>query len=437
MTGQENILVVDDKPDNLRLLSNILMAENYKVRKVLSGKLAIDAAQLDPPDLILLDIMMPEPDGYQVCASLKANPQTQSIPIIFLSALDTVEDKVKAFSAGGVDYVTKPFQQQEVLMRVKTHLQIRRLTQALQDRNQQLQQEIEQRQKLAAELQKTLQELRETQEQIILKEKLASLGAMMAGIAHELRNPLNFVNNYAESSIELIDDSLVEFREIEALVEAKLGLDSDQQQRWDSIKTDWQDVRENAASIHQHGKRAERIIQSMMQHIRTEPGERQVVNLNWLLSEAIDLAYHSKRAQIPHFNVHFQTDYDETIESLEVSASDLSRAFINLVDNACYAVHKQALQAKALQPDSNPQPTIWVTTRRQPGAVEILIRDNGGGIPLEVSQKIFDPFFTTKGQEGTGLGLSITHDIIVGQHQGQISVKSADIYTEFLITLPA
>jgi two-component system, NtrC family, sensor kinase len=436
MTGQENILVVDDKPDNLRLLSNILMAENYKVRKVLSGKLAIDAAQLDPPDLILLDIMMPETDGYQVCACLKANPQTESIPIIFLSALDTVEDKVKAFSAGGVDYVTKPFQQQEVLMRVKTHLQIRRLTQALQDRNQQLQQEIEQRQKLAAELQKALQELRDTQAQIILKEKLASLGAMMAGIAHELRNPLNFVNNYAESSIELIDDSLTEFSTIEALVEAKVDLDPAQQQRWADLKTDWQDVRENAASIHQHGKRAERIIQSMMQHIRTEPGERQVVNLNWLLSEAIDLAYHSKRAQIPHFNVTFQTDYDETLESIEVSASDLSRAFINLIDNACYAVHKQALKAKSLDPNSNPQPTIWVTTRRQPQSAEILIRDNGGGVSPEVAQKIFDPFFTTKGQDGTGLGLSITHDIIVGQHQGQISVKSADIYTEFLITLP-
>ncbi|MFM7425344.1 MAG: sensor histidine kinase, partial [Elainella sp.] len=209
-----------------------------------------------------------------------------------------------------------------------------------------------------------------------------------------------------------------------------------QQQRWADLKTDWQDVRENAASIHQHGKRAERIIQSMMQHIRTEPGERQVVNLNWLLSEAIDLAYHSKRAQIPHFNVSFQTEYDETIESLEVSASDLSRAFINLIDNACYAVHKQALKTKAL-PGSSLQPTIWVTTRRQPDAVEILIRDNGGGIPPEMVQKIFDPFFTTKGQEGTGLGLSITHDIIVGQHQGQINVKSADIYTEFLITLPA
>lgn len=267
---RENILVVDDKPDNLRLLSNILAKEGYKVRKVLNGRLAVDAAQLDPPDLILLDIMMPAPDGYEVCQTLKANQQTQDIPIIFLSALDTVTDKVKAFTVGGVDYITKPFQQEEVLARVRTHLNLRRLNRALQQRNSMLKQEIKHRRKIEAELKQTLQELRETQEQIIVKEKLASLGALMAGIAHELRNPLNFVNNYAESSVELLDDLQAELAAQIAAIEPDL---------LESLQEALADVQANAAAIHQHGQRAERIIQNMMQHARTEPGDRRFTNL--------------------------------------------------------------------------------------------------------------------------------------------------------------
>ncbi len=422
MVTRANILVIDDKPDNLRLLSNILIIEGYKVRKVLNGRLAIDAAQLDPPDLILLDIMMPAPDGYEVCQTLKENPKTKDIPIIFLSALDTLADKVKALSVGGVDFITKPFQQEEVLARVKTHLQIRRLNQSLQNQNQQLEQEIQRRQQVEAELQKTLQELQATQAQIVVKEKLASLGALMAGIAHELRNPLNFVNNYAEGSVELLEEIAERIDNAEHLPPELLTF----------LQEILEEVRGNAVAIHQHGQRAERIIRNMMQHCQTSQGDWQKLDLNSLLSEAIDLAYHSRRAQSHDFNVTVQCHYDPALPMIEGSPSDLSRAFINLIDNAFYAVYKQQQRS-----DDTFVPTIWVETRQQDRLIEARIRDNGTGITPENQAKIFDPFFTTKANEGTGLGLSITHDILVEQHHGTLTVQSqVNISTEFIVTLP-
>lgn len=422
MAEQESILVVDDKPDNLRLLSNILTGEGYKVRKVLNGRLAIDAAQLDPPDLILLDIMMPEPDGYEVCQHLKTNRQTRDIPIIFLSALDTVVDKVKAFMAGGVDYITKPFQQEEVLARVKIHLEIRRLHQTLQAQNVRLQQEVEQRQHIEAELKAALKELRETQEQIIVKEKLASLGALMAGIAHELRNPLNFVNNYAEGSKELIAEILTELETATNHLPADL---------LESLRELLAEVRDNATAIHQHGQRAERIIQSMMQHTRNAQDDQQLIDLNQLIEEATDLAYHNRRAQTSNFNVTIYTNYDMAVGSIEGSP-DLSRAFINLIDNACYAVYKkQQRLGEAFDP------SLWITTRKLPNHIEVRIRDNGIGMEPEVQKQIFDPFFTTKANEGTGLGLSIAYEIIVEQHHGTLAVNSQlSDFTEFLAKIP-
>ncbi len=418
MAAQINILAVDDKPDNLRLLSKMLTGEAYKVRKVTSGRLAIEAARLNPPDLILLDIMMPDLDGYQVCEALKQQPETRDIPVIFLSALDDQANKVKAFVAGGVDYVTKPFQQQEVLARVRTHLQIRQLNQSLQAQNLQLQTEVTQRQQTEAELQITLQELRDTQAQIIVKEKLASLGALMAGIAHELRNPLNFVNNYAEGSVELLGELLEELNSLLS--------------KHDSAELQERliELRDNALAIHQHGQRAERIINSMMQHARSLLSERQRVDLNQLVEESFKLAYHSRRSNLPDFRVTLNASYDPSIGEVELFA-DLSRALINLIDNACYALYKKQQQDAAFQP------MLQITTRRLPSQIEIRIRDNGTGIDAAAQSRIFDPFFTTKANEGTGLGLSIAHDIVVGQHRGNLSVISElDNYTEFTLLLP-
>ncbi|HEY9622616.1 MAG TPA: response regulator [Crinalium sp.] len=424
MSDRVNILVVDDKPNNLHLLSEILNSEGYKARKVLDGAHALDAAQLDPPDLILLDIMMPGMDGYEVCQRLKADSRTQHIPIIFLSALDDIGDKIRAFSTGGVDYITKPFRKEEVLARVKTHLQIQSLTKTLQDKNQHLVEEIEHRKTVESALKKALDELKAAQEQMIAREKLAALGTLTAGIAHELRNPLNFVNNYAESSVELTDELL---EELEAISESLGG------NHLTLMKELLIDLRENAVAIHQHGQRAERIISSMMQHARMENSSLQLSDLNGLLDEAIDLAYHSRRVQSAGFTVVFNKLFDTSIGQIQLLPNELSRALINLMDNALYAI-----QRKQQEMGQEFTPTLSVTTRNLNEQVEIRIRDNGIGIPANYRNKIFEPFFTTKPTgEGTGLGLSITYEIIVKQHQGSLQLESEPgVYTEFIITLP-
>lgn len=422
--NQGNILIVDDQPNNLRLLSKILADESYKVRKVLDGRRALDAAQLDPPDLILLDIMMPDLTGYEVCHSLKAQEQTQDIPVIFLSALDAVEDKVKALETGGVDYITKPFQKEEVLARVSTHLKLRRLAQTLKAQNTRLSAEVEQRKAVEMELTQTLQDLKMAQAQIIAREKLASLGTLTAGIAHELRNPLNFVTNYAEGSLELVDDLLAEVTPYLNQMESNAR---------DAMHDILTELRENCLSIHQHGQRAERIISSMMQHARTEADKPCPSDIHILIDEALDLVYHSMRFYDFQFNVSLEKKYDPAIGLMDLFPNDLSRAFINLLDNACYAVYQ-----KCQNSDQSFSPKILIQTRRLDENVEIRIWDNGTGIQLADQKKILEPFFSTKPTgEGTGLGLSITHEIIVGQHQGSLILRTEPgEYTEFLILIP-
>jgi signal transduction histidine kinase len=200
------------------------------------------------------------------------------------------------------------------------------------------------------------------------------------------------------------------------------------------------DIRDNAAAIHQHGQRAEGIIQSMMQHARTDSGQHQPTDINSLLDQAVQLAYHSKRATDSQFHVVICKDYDDSIGQWEVVSGDLNRAFINLIDNACYAVQaKQNYYQQHLSHEGEVfTATLWVKTQHLGEAVEIRIRDNGMGIPPELTEKIFHPFFTTKPTgEGTGLGLSLTHEIIVGQHGGTLKMETEPgAYTEFIITLP-
>jgi two-component system, NtrC family, sensor kinase len=428
-----NIMIVDDQLDNLRLLTEILTAEGFKVRKAVNGNRALEAAQLAPPDLILLDIMMPEMNGYQVCQHLKADARTQDIPLIFLSALDDIDDKINAFSLGAVDYITKPFQREEVLARVKTHLKIQGLTQALQQQNKLLSTEIQQRQTSEAALVTALANLKIAQEKIIAREKLAALGTLTAGIAHELRNPLNFVNNYAEGSIELADELGEEFeKQLNISKQPPLGT-LEIQAVAIVIQKLLAELRANAVAIHQHGQRAVHVINSMMQHVRMEHSTPQLTNLHCLLDEAWELAYHSKRLQTPEFKVSIVKEYDPDIEQLPCFISELRRAVLNLLDNAFYAVEQkqQALGSLFL-------PEISIQSRKQAETIEIRIRDNGLGIQAPHHPKIFEPFFTTKPtNQGTGLGLSMTYEIIVGQHGGNLTLSTEPgEFAEFILTLP-
>ena len=287
----------------------------------------------------------------------------------------------------------------------------------VEERTQQLQ---EKNQELGA----TLQKLKATQDQIIAQEKLASLGALTAGIAHEIKNPLNFVNNFAELSAELTEELL------EEIENQKDNLDTETTEYIEEILND---LTQNVKKINEHGKRADNIVRGMLMHSGGKAGERQQTDINALLAEYINLAYHGMRAKDSSFNIRIETDYDDTIGLLNVVPQNISRVFLNVINNACYSAHEKS---KELGDKFSPQ--LWVSTKNLGEQIEIRIRDNGKGISEEIVDKIFNPFFTTKPTgQGTGLGLSISHDIIVQEHQGVFKVETkAGNYAEFIIVLP-
>jgi PAS domain S-box-containing protein len=274
-----------------------------------------------------------------------------------------------------------------------------------------------------AELQATLETLRETQRKLITQERMASLGVLTAGIAHEIKNPLNFVNNFAELTAELT-------LELRALVESQR--DRLDEANLQGIGTLLQDIEQNALRILDHGKRADRIVKGMLQHSRSD-AQRQPTDINALVDEYVKLAYHGLRARDASFNIRLDLQYDEQLGPIPVVPQDLSRVILNIVNNGCYAAHQ-----KKLILDGDFVPQLTVRTRDAGTHAEIRVRDNGPGIPEDIKDSIFNPFFTTKSQgEGTGLGLSICYDIIVREHLGELIVDTEPgVFTEFSIALP-
>ncbi|MEG4352148.1 ATP-binding protein [Microcoleus sp. LAD1_D3] len=315
--------------------------------------------------------------------------------------------------------ITDRKQAQQALQKANEELEIKveERTSELTHTVEQLQNEIEERQRIE-------ENLRAMQNQIIVQEKLASLGSLTAGIAHEIRNPLNFVNNFSEVSAELTEELL---QEIENQTER---LEPDSREYITELLTD---LKANLQKINQHGQRADRIVGNMLLHSRGQRGHWEATNINSLLEEYVNLAYHGMRAKEAAFNMIIASDYDSDIGKVEVVPQDISRVFLNIINNACYAAHK-----KKQETGEEFSPQLDVRTRNLGSAIEIRIRDNGPGIDPDIFDKIFNPFFTTKpAGEGTGLGLSISHDIIVQQHRGEIKVETeAGNYTEFIITLP-
>lgn len=274
------------------------------------------------------------------------------------------------------------------------------------------------------ELEVVLADLQTAQDQIVMREKLAALGELTAGVAHEIKNPLNFVKNFSEVSSELLEE--VE----EIMKESEDGsLDEDQREEIGEI---FEDLSGNLKLILNHGERANRIVTDMLKMGRGAAG-REVADINRLVDEHIALAYHSARATDPNFNLTIEKDFDPDLGTLEVVSQDVGRVFLNLVSNACYATDERRRSA-----DESYEPTLTVTTRKMDDGVEVRVRDNGNGIPRDVVDKIFNPFFTTKPtDQGTGLGLALSADI-VREHGGMIRVDTEPgEYTEMIVELSA
>jgi signal transduction histidine kinase len=276
-----------------------------------------------------------------------------------------------------------------------------------------------------AELQRRYGELQAAQANLIQAEKMASLGQLTAGIAHEIKNPLNFVNNFANLSVELLG----ELKETTAPAVAELGEDKRAE-----VDETIELLTGNLEKIAEHGRRADNIVKSMLEHSRGGSGERREVDLNNLVEEALNLAYHGARAQDQSFNVTLERDFTQGLAPIELVPQDVTRVLLNLFGNGFYAANKRGKEGA----DPTFKPTLKVSTRDLGDAVEIRVRDNGTGIPAEIRDKLFQPFFTTKPTgEGTGLGLSISYDIVTKQHGGTIGVDSqVGEFTEFTIRLP-
>ena len=268
-------------------------------------------------------------------------------------------------------------------------------------------------------------DLKAAQANLIQAEKMASLGQLTAGIAHEIKNPLNFVNNFSILSVELLAELKQTVAAALASPDADLRADVEE-----TIGT----LTGNLEKITEHGRRADGIVKSMLEHSRGASGERRAVDLNALIDAALSLAYHGARAQDPSFNITLERDFADRLAPIELAPQDMTRVFLNLFSNGFYAANRRARNGG----DRDFAPTLKVTTRERGAAVEIRVRDNGAGIAPDIREKLFQPFFTTKPTgEGTGLGLSISYDIVTQQHGGTITVDSeVGAWTEFMIGLP-
>lgn len=272
------------------------------------------------------------------------------------------------------------------------------------------------------ELQHTLEELKSTQAQLIHSEKMASLGELTAGIAHEIQNPLNFVNNFSEVSTELLKEMVDEINK----------------GNHQEVKSIANDLVGNLEKINFHGKRADAIVKGMLQHSRTSTGKKEPADINHLCDEYLRLAFHGLRAKDKTFNAKFETEFDSNAGKINMVAQEIGRVILNLINNAFYSVNeKKKLNLTGYEP------IVTVSTKRLKDAdgndlVEIRVRDNGKGIPKDIIDKIFQPFFTTKPTgQGTGLGLSLSYDIVTKEHQGKIRVESKEgEWTEFIVQLP-
>jgi two-component system, NtrC family, sensor kinase len=426
------ILVIDDTPTNLEVLYGALSSAGYEMLVEMDGESGIAQAQSNPPDLILLDVMMPGIDGFETCRRLKSHPVTHEIPVIFMTALAETESKVKGLNAGAVDYITKPFQHEEVLARVKIHLQIRRMTQTLAEQNGMLKNFSAHLEQKVAE---RTRELQQTHVQLIQQEKLSSLGQLVAGIAHEINNPVNFIYGNCAPALRYAQDLLG----LVALYGEEFPQASPKlQQKIQEIDLEFleQDVLKVISSMQMGAERIREIVLSLRNFSRLDEAEFKQVNLHEGIDNTLMILHHRLKANGENLGIEVNKVYGQ-IPPVFCYPGQLNQVFMNLIGNAIDALQEQNERRSPQEQKNNPS-QIWIRTQAvDANRISIQISDNGTGIPSEVQGKLFDPFFTTKPVgKGTGLGLSISHQI-VEKHRGRIWCDSTvGQGTQFTVEIP-
>ncbi|MDZ8189623.1 MAG: response regulator [Nostoc sp. ChiSLP02] len=422
-----HILLVDDNPNNLKVLSEAIQGCGWKALMATDGESAIEQIEYAHPDLILLDIMMPGLDGFETCRRLKANAITKSIPVIFMSALSDATDKVKGLEIGAVDYITKPFQQEEVIARLKLHLKISHLTRTLEQR-------VQER---TAELSESLQQLQQTQLQLIQSEKMSALGQLVAGIGHEINNPIGFISGNCSHIEEYTKDLL----RLVNLQQQKLpNSDPEIEELIEEIDLEYlaEDLPKLLLSMEQGINRLKDISLSLRTFARADISSQVEFQVHEGIDSSLMLLKHRLKDQGDRPKIEVVTHYGELVP-ISCYPGQLNQVFMNIIANAIDAFD-DLYQSRSEREIAACDYTITITTScdHHQKTVTICIEDNALGMPPEVQAKIFEPSFTTKPVgKGTGLGLAISYQIIVDKHNGQINCLSiSGKGTKFIITLP-
>ncbi len=427
------VLLVDDNPTNLKVLSGAMAESGWTILIATDGDRAIKQAQYACPDIILLDVMMPGIDGFETCTRLKLNPQTEDIPVIFMTALSETVDKVKGLKLGAVDYITKPFQHEEVLARVGVHLKLRNLTKKLAEQNELLEKRVEER---TAELKRTLYELQQSQLRLVQGEKMSALGQLVAGVAHEINNPVNFIagnlNLAEEYSRNLL--KLVDLYEDECCNKAAHIEDFIEDIDLDFIREDFPKL---ISSMQEGADRIRHISISLRTFSRSDNDTAVEFNIHEGIDSTLAILKHRLKANERRPEIQILRDYGDVPE-ITCYPGQLNQVFMNLLSNAIDAIEDSNAGHSYKDIAEHPNQILIRTAVEDSRRVTIYFKDNGCGMDESVRDRVFDHLFTTKPVgKGTGLGLSISRQIVEEKHGGHLRCQSVPGQgTEFAIELP-
>ncbi|MDJ0619300.1 MAG: response regulator [Calothrix sp. MO_192.B10] len=432
--SQAVILVVDDNPTNLKVLCGAIAAAGWEILVATDGESAIEQAEYAHPDLILLDIMMPGIDGFETCQRLKANPDTHDIPILFMTALSDTVDKVRGLSTGAVDYITKPFQTEEVLARVNVHLKLRYLSKKLERQNQELELRVQER---TAELAEALENLKQSQLQTVKNEKMSSLGELVAGIAHEINNPLGLVIG----NLELMNDYISDFFEHLQLYQhhySQPTQDIIKHAKKIDVEQTIEDINDSKSSIKIGLERIAKVSNSLRTFANPDISRKEYIDIHECLDSTLIILKHRMKGNEKRADVQVRKDYEQ-LPYVECYPGEINQVFMNVMTNAIEAFEQ--FNEDCTNPGEGIEENLLTCStgyNEDMSHITISIKDNAGGIKPELEDKIFEQFFTTKqGNGNTGLGLSITQEIVEERHQGKVKcISQLGEGTELIIELP-